>query len=475
MNARPRVVVVGGGISGLATGYFVRSRCPGLDPAVTVVEAEQRWGGKVLTQRIAGLPVETGPDAFLARSVELRALVAELGLGAQITAPAIANSYIWSRDRLRPLPAGTMFGVPRQLLPVLRSGLLSPAGVARAGLDLVLPRRRAETADPSVGALLRPRFGAQLVDRLVETLLGGVHAGRVDQLSAASTVPDLAALARAERSLYLAMRRRTRAAGAPQPGAGASGMATLSGGLGGLIEALRSRLVGADLRAGTRVATLDRAGTGYRLGLADGTELIADAVVLATPAPAAADLLDVALPQAAADLRGIRYADVATVLLTYPRAAVRRVLDATGFLVSPREGRLLVGCTWLSVKWPQLRSAESVILRCQVGRVGDDRWLAMSAECLVDRVHAELTPMLDLAGRPNYARVQRWPGALPQYTVGHADRLERLDAAVGKLPGVHLTGAAYRGIGLPGCVTQALATARQVITELGATPTEPGE
>lgn len=464
MDARPRVVIIGGGVSGLATAYYLHQAPEA--PAVTLIEADHRWGGKIRTHRVGALPVETGPDAFLARGAQLRALVDDLGLGERVTPPAVANSYVLSGGRLRPLPGGTMFGVPRRLLPVLRSRLLSPTGLARAGLDLVLPRREAPAGDPSVGALLRPRFGDQLVDRLIEPLLGGVHAGLVDQLSAASTVPDVAAVATASRSVYLGLRRHTRPGVRTGPGAGAAGLVTLLGGLGTLVDALRRALAGAELRSGTPAVAVDRDGDRYRIDLADGDVLAADAVVLATPAYAGADLLEALLPQAAAELRAIPYADVASVVLRYPHAALRRPLDATGFLVPPAEGRLLVGSSWLSSKWAHLSQPDAVLLRCQVGRAGDSRWLSMTSEALVDRVHEELADVLGLTERPSYAHVQRWPRGMPQYTTGHAERLARLDAALGKAPGLHLTGAAYRGIGLPGCVAQARATADRVLAGL---------
>ncbi|MFZ5850994.1 MAG: protoporphyrinogen oxidase, partial [Actinomycetota bacterium] len=338
------------------------------------------------------------------------------------------------------------------------SRLLSAPGLARAGLDVVLPRTRLPE-DPSVGEVLRPRFGAEVFDRLVEPLLGGVHAGRADHLSARSTVPDLEALARSHRSLYLALRRRRRRTPTATPG---PTLVSLDGGLGRLVDALLARLGAVDLRFGSAVTGLVRDPSGWRVVLGDGTELTADAVVLATPAYATAELLAPHSASGAAALREIGYVDVATVTLAYPAPSVGRRLDATGFLVPPRDGRLVVGCTWLSAKWPHLAGGPEVLVRCLVGRAGDDRWAAYDDAALTEAVHGELVEVLRLAGRPTAVHVQRWPKALPQYAVGHQDRLDRVAAALAGLPGLHVTGAAYRGAGVASCIAQAEQVARLV-------------
>jgi oxygen-dependent protoporphyrinogen oxidase len=282
-----RVVIVGGGISGLATAHYLRRR---LGPGVrlTVIEGSQRLGGKIDTQRVGGHMVDTGPDAMLVRSPAMAALIGELGLGGQVVAPAALGAHIWSRGRLRRLPPGTLFGVPDRLLPLLRSRLLTPVGLARAALDLVLPRRRQVTRDPSIADLVVPRLGSQVFERLVEPLLGGVHAGRAGELSALSTAPDIDALARKNRSLYFGLRRLRRAA---PPASGGPALVTLDGGLVLLVDALAARLADADLRLGTAAIGIVRVGSGYRVDLAGGQGIPADVVVLATPAFASARLL----------------------------------------------------------------------------------------------------------------------------------------------------------------------------------------
>lgn len=462
MQSQPRVVIVGGGISGLATAHYLHRRL-GAGVQLTLVEGSQRLGGKIATQRVGRHLVDTGPDVLLVRSPGMAALLEDLGLGDQLVRPAAQGVHVWSRGRLRQLPPGTLFGVPDRLLPLLRSRLLSPAGLARAAMDLVLPRRRPASRDPSIADLVRPRLGSQVFERLVEPLLGGVHAGRAGELSAHSTAPDIEALARDNRSLYLGLRRLRRPA---LPTVGAPALVTLDGGLDRLVEALAAWLADDDLRLDSAARVVARVGTGYRVDLVDGQSIEADAVVLATPAFVTARLLADLAPAVVPVLAEVPYADVATISLAYPRTAVRRHLDGTGFLVPPQEGRLLVGCSWSSAKWPHLADDSIVLIRCMVGRHGDRRWLSMDDDTLVRRVHDELVEAMDLGAGPVHEHIQRWPQGLPQYVVGHQDRLDGVDAALRQLPGLHLTGAAYHGVGLASCVADAERTAQDIAQDL---------
>jgi oxygen-dependent protoporphyrinogen oxidase len=455
-----RIAVVGGGISGLVTAHELLRSDEGegtARPSVTLLEAGERLGGKIATVDLAGLPVDTGPDAILVRLPAARALLDDLGLAASVRAPAATGAYVWSRGALRPLPPGSVFGVPDRLVPLLRSGLVGPLGVLRAAGDLVLPRRDLGP-DPSIAQVLRPRFGRQVFERLVEPLLGGVHAGRADELSARSAVPEVMALAAGRRSIYLALRSR------PAPKAGEPALASLEGGLGRLVDALVDRLAqaGARVRTGEAALGVERSGSGYAVLTASGLVEVDD-VVLATPATVSARLLrDLSVPAATA-LDGIPYAGVATVTLAVPADSVGRPLDGTGFLVPPVEGRLLVGCSWLTAKWPHLVNSDVALLRCMVGRFGDQAWADQDDAVLVRRVRAELTEALGGVGDPVAVAVQRWPAAMPQYTVGHADRVAAVEAALAALPGIRVTGASYRGVGIASCIVNAQATAAAVL------------
>lgn len=472
MDVGRRVVVVGGGISGLATAYYLThppSPCGAVPqvtiPQVTVLESGARLGGKILTADVAGFAVDTGPDGLLARTAVVEQLLRDLALFDRLSQPAKRRAYVWTRGALRPLPPISLLGVPDTPLPLLRSRVLSPWGALRAGADFVLPQQSLPP-DPTIAQLLRPRFGREVFDQLIEPMLGGVHAGRADVLSARSVVPEVYAVARASRSTYLALRRRGRV-----PGRGL-GMVTMPGGLTTLVDSLRTSLTQAhaDLRTGAQVTAIERAGAGFRLRLAEGDPVDADAVVVATPAFAAGPLVEPLSQSAAAALDGIPYVGVATVLLAYPASAVQRPLDGTGFLVPPKGGRLLVGCTWSSAKWPHLADEEFALFRCSVGRHGDQRWADLDDEELVDRVHAELATSVGVSHRPVAVHLQRWPLAMPQYTVGHEHRLTSLATALRSLPGLYVTGAAYRGVGIASCISQAAQVAATVAAGLDGGP-----
>ncbi|MBI2244229.1 MAG: protoporphyrinogen oxidase [Nocardioides sp.] len=465
-HERAHTVVVGGGISGLTTAYFLRQRL-GPDAVLRVVEASDAPGGKIRTASIAGHPVDTGPDAFLSRAPELRRVVDALGLADLVVEPQSTGTFIWSRGRLRRLPPGTAFGLPERLWPLLRSGLLGPAAVARAGLDLVLPRT-ALPDDPSVADVVRPRFGAGVYDRLVAPLLGGVHAGDPALLSATSTVPEIAAMARSGRSLYRTLRHRRRSA-PPATGRPSAPLVSLRGGLAALTDRLVEELGPDTVLTGTPARAIERDEDGGYTVRTDRGAFAARQVVLATPAYVAAELVADLAPDAAALLREIGYVDVANVTLAFRRDQVPALPAGTGFLVPPVEDELVVGCSWLSQKWPQPADAgDHVLLKVMVGRSGDTRWLAMDDAELVRRVREALRRMLGVTADPVESLVQRWPRAMPQYVVGHAARLAALDTALAAAPGLLVTGAAYRGVGLAGCVAQADATAASLLAAQGA-------
>jgi oxygen-dependent protoporphyrinogen oxidase len=441
----------------LATAYWLAAE-HGVD--VVVLEAGDRLGGKISTQDLAGMPVDTGPDAFLSRGPDLTELVARLGLADEVVAPLPGGASIWSRGRMHPIPRFGAFGIPDRMRPMLRSRLLSPMGIARAGLDIVRPRTDLG-ADPTVAEVLRPRLGDEVVERLVQPLLGGVHAGSVDRLSARSTVPEVLAIAGSQRSLMLALRQRRRSTPAPTAPS-APPLVSLRGGLGRLVGALADAVGRDRLVTGAPATGLHRTVDGWRVETPT-VDVIANTVVLAAPAHAVAELVTAAAHELATELRGIEYVDVATVTLALPKAEVGE-LTGTGFLVPPVEGAILVGCTWLTSKWPHLAGGDTVLLRCMVGRDGDDRWTTMDDAELVDAVRADLARTMRLTATPTASLVQRWHRAIPQYTVGHADRLGRLDELVPD--GIHLTGAAYRGSGLAACVAGARTTATAVAADL---------
>ncbi|HVE64027.1 MAG TPA: protoporphyrinogen oxidase [Mycobacteriales bacterium] len=455
------VAVIGGGISGLACAHALHRTA---DPAIEVIvlEGSARVGGILHTSSIGGLQVDAGADAFLARVPEGERLAREVGLGELLVSPSTGQAYVWIGDRLRPIPEGTLLGVPGSWRSLASSRVLSPAGLLRAAADLVLPAS-APVGDISVGELVRRRLGRQVVDRLVDPLLGGVYAGRADELSLESTVPQLAAAAHGQRSVMRVVRSRTAAA----PVDTSPVFSSLDGGLGQLPQAI-ARSLGDAVRLSSRAALVERVGNAWRITLVGGRALVVDAVVAATPAPVASSLLRFAAPEVSTELAGVRTASVVVVTMALPRGALAGAPGGSGFLVPATEGRLMKACTFSSAKWAHLDRGDVTIVRCSVGRAGEPA--PDDDDEIVARLLTELALAVGLTARPLEVRVSRWADALPQYAVGHRERIARVDAALAALPGLALAGSAYDGVGVPACIRSGEKAAATVLAHLRARP-----
>jgi oxygen-dependent protoporphyrinogen oxidase len=463
----PDVVVVGGGITGLAAAWFLREAEPGL--AITLVESAPRLGGKIGTTQWLGVPVEVGPDTFLARVPGAVELCRALDLGDDLVAPAVSRALLWTRGRLRSFPEGHVLGVPARLGPVARSGVLSPAGLLRTSLDLVLPRRPLGP-DPSVADVVAARFGREVVDRLVDPLLGGVHAGSTDRLSIASVAPAVAEAADRSRSLFLALRSAASPAARSDERTPRPVFLSVRGGLGRLVERLSERLDGVDVRLETQVKGLSRTGNGtWRVSCAGGPDMEASAVVLAVPAFAAAALLRTLSTEAAVELGSVRHASVVTVTFAYRGGAVPDLPAASGFLVPAVDRRLMTACTFLTQKWPDLSRSRRVLFRASAGRATDERAMELDDQTLATKLHGELAQAVGLRDEPEDFRVVRWERAFPQYECGHRDRIARIEQVLRvAAPGLTLAGAAYHGLGIAACVRDAEQAAVRTAKELVA-------
>ena len=483
-NAQPHVAIVGGGISGLAAAFFLRDEAV----RVTVLEGSPRLGGKLSVSEIGGVAVDEGAEALLVTRPEGTALIAEAGLGDQRTAPGPASSAIWTLGALRPLPRRQFMGVPSDMAELAKSGVLSDEGLARAGRDLELPAT-ARDGDVPVAGYIGARLGDEVVDRLVDPLLGGVYAGRSAELSFDATLPALAAASRQYRSLAEAARSLLPPASASASGtrAGGSVFTTLTGGL-GMLPAYLAKASGAEVRSAAMVRELAPAGSGWRLTLGSGgapERVDADAVILAIPARPAGRLL-AAVPAASAAVTAfgeISYASMAIVTLAYPRSAFPgpglAALGWSGYLVPAVDGRVVKAVTFSAVKWPHLAEATAAgaepleIVRCSVGRIGEEALLQRADDELAALAAADLAAATGVRGAPAATRVTRWGGALPQYTVGHLDRVATIRAAMAAQPGLAVCGAAYDGVGIPACVATARAAVSQVLAFLAARPPAP--
>ncbi|MFJ8536080.1 protoporphyrinogen oxidase [Streptomyces sp. NPDC093591] len=455
-----RAVVIGGGIAGLAAAH----RLLDAGRQVTVLEASDRVGGKLLPGRIAGVRVDFGAESMLARRPEALALAREVGLADRLQPPATATASIWTRGALRPMPKGHVMGVPGTAAAL--SGVLSDEGLARIERDADLPRTEVGD-DVAVGEYVAARLGREVVDRLVEPLLGGVYAGDAYRISMRSAVPQLYQAARTHDSLTEAVREiQAKAAANQQTGPVFMG---IEGGVGQLplavAESVRAR--GGEIVTGAPVTELSReAAAGWRVVAGDRV-LHADAVVVAVPAPAAAGLLRAEAPEAAAELAGIEYASMALVSLAYRRADTD-LPAGSGFLVPPVDGRTIKASTFASQKWGWIADEDPdvVVLRTSVGRYGETEILERDDAHLVDVSRHDLEAATGLAATPLETRVTRWTDGLPQYPVGHHARVARIREHVAKVPGLAVCGAQYDGVGIPACIASAYAAVDQIHGDL---------
>jgi len=462
-HAAPHVVVVGGGITGLAAAFSLRD-----EPVrVTVLEGSPRLGGKLSASAVAGVPMDEGAEALLARRPEGIELISATGLGDLLVPAGVTSSAIYTRGAMHALPRRQFMGVPADMDELAAAGVISDAGIARARQEHDLP---AGPGDISVTGYIGARLGAEVVDRLVDPLLGGVYAGRSEDLSFEATLAPLAAATGKYRTL-------TEAAASLIPVSAdnskrqAPVFVTLTTGLGALPETL-AKASEATVRTGAMVRELGRTRHGWRLTVgsaADPEYLQADAVIIATPAAPAARLLSRTVPAAAAGLAEIPYASMAIVTLAF-RAEDFLPQQRSGYLVPAVDGKAVKAVTFSTVKWPHLTKHAPVhVVRCSIGRIGEVAALQRDDADLAKLAAAELADATGVTKPPVASRVTRWGGALPQYNVGHLDRVARIRAAIGDQPGLAIAGAAFDGVGIPACVATARAAAERVMRYLDAT------
>lgn len=469
-------IVIGGGIAGLATAYELGRH--GL--SFVVLERDARPGGVVFSEDVDGFTIDAGPDSLLIQKPEGIALCREIGLGDRLvsTSPP-RTAFIQRGGRLHPLPAASVLGIPTSLGPFIRTRLFSWPGKLRMGAEIFVPRRQ-DDADESVGAFMTRRFGREATAYLAEPLLAGIHAGDVDRLSIAALFPRFVETERAHGSLLLAFRRaRPAAQSATSPTAhrgahtgshtGASSsegaFKSLPGGLSEMIRALVAALPDQSVRLSTTAKGI--AGHGpFRVETSSGDALEARAVVLATPAYVTGRLLedrDASLARLCGD---VPYASTGTVALAFRRGAVHHPLDGSGFVVPRVEATGILAASWLSSKWPHRAPEGSVLLRAFVGGARDPGALDCSDSELVTRALSALRPLLGIDGAPLMTRVYRWNRANAQHEVGHMARMAAIDRALTNHQGLFVTGSGFRGVGIPDCIADGRATARQVAKAL---------
>ena len=463
------VVVIGAGIAGLAAARWLVQHRPEIK--LTVIEQDTRLGGKILTERVDGFVIEGGPDTFLAYKPRGVGLCRELGLEGRLegTNPDRRRTFILREGKLFDLPEGLTGLIPSHFGPMIRTRLISPLGKMRMALEPFIPPK-APGSDESLASFVRRRLGREAYDRMVEPLMGGIYAGDGNRLSLAATFPQLRETELRHGSLTRGMlhARRHKGNGHQQaPRRPASAFLTPRTGLAEIIEALEQRLAGADVRKRTTAVRVEPLpGEGYHVRLAGQDWIETSSVILATPAFVSAQLVEGFDPQMGAELGSIPYTSTATVSLAFPLSAFPRALDGYGYIVPQAEGRPILACTWTSTKFPHRAPDGFALIRAFIGKAGKEDLLDADDQALVLMVRTELDQVMGVRTTPILQRVFRWPQAMPQYTLGHPDRLARLERRLDAHPGLQLAGSAYRGIGLPDCIASGEAAAAAALSHV---------
>jgi oxygen-dependent protoporphyrinogen oxidase len=448
MNDSVDVAVIGAGISGLSAAYELTKR----QCSFIVLEASEKPGGIVQTERIDDFLIDQGPDALLVQKSAVLVLCRELGLADRlIPTNAPRTAFVLRNGRLHAIQGGSILGFPIRLKPLLRSSLFSTSAKLRMAAEVLVPRLRRQ-GDESISEFVRRRFGAEAVTYIAEPLLAGIHAGDVDRLSMRTLFPRLVDAEARAGSVVRAFRRDAAQTDADGP------FRSFPNGLGELIDRLVQALPAQSVRVRSRAVRIERSDV-YTIHLDDGTAIRARAAVLAIPAFAIAEVLRGLDDGLSTDCATIRYLSTATVVFAFPRDAIGHDLQGTGFVVPRVEGMNISAGAWISSKWPHRAPAGQALIRAFLGGARDPRVLAKSDQELINIAIDDLTRVLDIRGVPTFARVYRWHRASPQQEVGHADLIGRIEKGLARHPGLFVSAAGLRSVGIPDCVADARATA----------------
>lgn len=465
---KKRVVILGGGITGLTTAFYLQkeAREKQLPLEIILIEATHRLGGKIQTLVRDGFVIERGPDSFLARKQSASRLANEVGIGDTLVSNTSGKSYVLAKERLHPMPGGSIMGIPTQIGPFITTGLFSLTGKMRAAADFILPKSD-PAQDQSLGYFFRRRLGDEVVENLIEPLLSGIYAGDIDQMSLMSTFPQFYEVEQKYRSLVLGMKKSTPA---PKKSPAAKGskkgmFLTPKGGLQSFVDAIESKLDPGSILRGHRVERVQKTENGYRIRLNSGEVLEADTVVSTVPHQV--------LPAIFPDyeffevFENVPSTSVANVALVFPKEAIEKDIDGTGFVVSRNSDYTITACTWGHKKWPHSCPEDKVLLRCFVGRAGDETVVDLSDDEIIKIVLEDMNKTMNITMEPEFAVISRWKNAMPQYTVGHKDRLSKVLEQVNKeLPGVFIAGSSFEGLGIPDCIDQGEAAVEKVLAYL---------
>jgi protoporphyrinogen/coproporphyrinogen III oxidase len=470
-----RIAIIGGGISGLSAAFTLEQhRRAGAPLEYALYETTSRLGGAISTEFVDKCVVEAGPDSFLTEKPWAADLCQEMGLGDELIVSngAARKTYILVKGRLLPIPDGLIFMVPTRMLPAVFSRLFSPVTKLRMLREWFCQPHRA-SKDESVAEFVERHYGTELVDRLADPLLSGVYGGEASQLSVRAVLPRFVQMEASHGSLgraMLAARKKTAhsASATPRPL-----FTSLKSGMQQMVDALAARLSPSFIRFATPVQQLGSEENGWMIS-ASGARDHFDSLIIAIPAHAAAKLLQSAAPEFANELRSIHYSSSVTLTMGYDSRVRSSLPPGFGFLVPRSESKRLLAATFVHNKFPQRAPEDRALIRCFLGGSRDEEILQLPEDEIIRIARQELREILGLDAEPLFARIYKWKAAMAQYTVGHLDRLERIDRLRQQIPGLALAGNAYRGIGVPDCVHSGTQAAEQLLSTMGLTGSAPG-
>ena len=465
---KQKVVIIGGGISGLTSAFYLQKAAKELHLPIEIqlIEASHRLGGKMQTVVRDGFTIERGPDSFLARKTSMVRLAKEVGMDDQLVHNSTGKSYVLVNEKLHSMPGGSIMGIPTEIGPFITTGLFSIPGKLRAAADFILPRSESGK-DQSLGEFFRRRLGDEVVENLIEPLLSGIYAGDIDQLSLMSTFPQFYEVEQKYRSLILGMKKSTPAQPkqyvTKEKAKGA--FLTFKSGLQSFAEAIEAKLDPSSILKGHRVDKITKTDINYEIYLNNGETIFADSIIAATPHQITQMMFS--RYSFFDPFKSVPSTSVATVALAFPKEAIKHDIDGTGFVVSRNSDYSITACTWTHKKWAHSTPEGKVLLRCYVGRAGDETIVDLSDDQIIKIVLDDLNKTMEITMKPDFAIVSRWKNSMPQYTVGHKKRLETILAHVKtELPGVFLAGASYGGVGVPDCIDQGEAAVKAVLDYL---------
>ncbi|HEX9200508.1 MAG TPA: protoporphyrinogen oxidase [Acidobacteriaceae bacterium] len=458
-----KIVIIGGGIAGLATAYYLQES-GSVD--YTLIECSPRLGGKITSAQHNGFLIEGGPDSFLTQKKGTLDLCKTLGLEDQLVGSNTGKSaatFVWSGGHLHPMPEGMMLMAPTMILPFLRSKLISWQGKMRMGMEVFVPRRPGDR-DETLAGFVRRRLGAEALHKIAGPLMGGIHAADPERLSLKSTFPMFLEMEKKHGSLLRGMVKR------PKPAPAATSkkppmFMSLQGGLQSLAEAMIAELPEKALRTGCCVLTVSSHDGRYKLVLSDGSSILADDVVFATPSYVTADLVQQVDPLLASRLREIRYVSTATVSLGFRRSDISHPMQGAGFIVPKSEGRRITACSWSSEKFKYRAPDDCVLLRVFIGGALAEDLAEQDEAALVELAREELRVIMGITATPVLTSAYRWHKANPQYDLGHSERVAEIEKTLTDFPGLYLAGAAYHGAGIPDCILSGMNAARSILIE----------